>query len=805
MRNITHLSILFFWLLALPVLAQNDCTDAIVVCGDTGFQGLAAVGVGAQELWDSNNCGSQENNSIWLKLPIKTTGVLAFTLTPDSPDIEEDFDFFIFGPNVTCGNLGQAIRCSTTNPFMAGQSDNLTGLSVSETDTSEGPGELGNSFVRSLNVTAGDYYYIVIDRPIGQSDFSLQWDGTSTFETLPVIAAPPVTLRECAPTGNNAIFNLNLNYNAVMGGQGGLLLSFHESSNDAITGENDIPNHVLYNNTSNPQTIYVRLTNPLSGCFTTTEFNLEVTNGPTIPNDTYTICDDASDGNGSNAQTLVNLNAVTASIMGGQSTTGLTIGYFGSMSNALNNILPLPTGFYNTTPNLQNLYVRVVASNGCVLTKEIHLHVMPQPAVSNTALTQCDIDLNPDGITTFDLNEAIASLTSGNPDLSVQFFETGDPAPLISPYTNLSNPQTLNAEITNTLTGCKSTSHVTLIANMGPPQIISIAPLCDRAGIENGLADFDLTTSDLNLTATETATFYKNANEALSVQNPIADPSNYTNLNPYNDAVFVRIDEAGNCVSISRLPLVVHQLPQVVRDEIGWYVCDENLDYFIAINAAILQGIPSDYTYAWYKDGNLLAPTGYEISVNEAGTYKVEVTRNGCTATRTIVVSASAIAKIESVVVDDFVSDANTVTVHISSANLGDYVFALDNVNGPYQQSNTFFNVSPGIHQVYIDDLYACSILGPVQVNVLGIPKYFTPNGDGFNDTWNIVGVDANNGGGASIHIYDRFGKLIRKISALDNGWDGTYNDRPAPADDYWYTIFLNDNRSAKGHFSLKR
>ncbi|HSQ45599.1 MAG TPA: hypothetical protein VLM44_01635, partial [Lutibacter sp.] len=172
MKNI--LSLLFLCTTTI-LLSQNDCAQTLIVCGNSGYQDLNVTGIGTQELSGSNTCASEETNSLWFKLIINKGGTLGFTLTPNSASITEDFDFFVFGPNATCGNLGQAIRCSTTNPNAASQGNNLTGMNGTETDTAEGPGELGNSFIKWLNVSDGDTYFLVIDRPIGNSNFSLEW------------------------------------------------------------------------------------------------------------------------------------------------------------------------------------------------------------------------------------------------------------------------------------------------------------------------------------------------------------------------------------------------------------------------------------------------------------------------------------------------------------------------------------------------------------------------------------------------------------------------------------------------------
>ena len=90
------------------------------------------------------------------------------------------------------------------------------------------------------------------------------------------------------------------------------------------------------------------------------------------------------------------------------------------------------------------------------------------------------------------------------------------------------------------------------------------------------------------------------------------------------------------------------------------------------------------------------------------------------------------------------------------------------------------------------------------EIFVLDYPKYFTPNGDGYNDVWKIPYLQ-NQNRRAQVHIFDRYGKLVFSGTGDNDGWDGTLKSNPLPASDYWFTITLENNRVIKGHFSLKR
>jgi gliding motility-associated-like protein len=221
------------------------------------------------------------------------------------------------------------------------------------------------------------------------------------------------------------------------------------------------------------------------------------------------------------------------------------------------------------------------------------------------------------------------------------------------------------------------------------------------------------------------------------------------------------------------------------------------------LNAGITNGTATNtYTYEWFLDGVATGQTSYFIDVNTPGKYEVIVTNSqNCPVTRTINVTSSEIATITNFDISDLV-ESNTVIVNVTGS--GDYVYSIEDIYGNYQTSNIFENVPIGFHTVYVKDLKECGISQQL-ISVLGIPKYFTPNGDGINDSWNIAGVNSQFYKNSVVEIYDRYGKLLKVINGNEQGWDGKYNGNEMTSDDYWYVAKIDDGRILKGHFSLKR
>src|SRR5690606_22146974 len=130
----------------------------------------------------------------------------------------------------------------------------------------------------------------------------------------------------------------------------------------------------------------------------------------------------------------------------------------------------------------------------------------------------------------------------------------------------------------------------------------------------------------------------------------------------------------------------------------------------------------------------------------------------------------------------------------------GDFEYSIDGIN--YQDSNYFPYIIGGTYTAYVRDREGCGE-DSREVTVIDYPKFFTPNNDGHNDLWQIK--DIHKFPNSKVSIFDRYGKLLTVLPSWDFGWNGFYNGKEMPSNDYWFTANLNNKVVFSGHFTLKR
>ena len=431
----------------------------------------------------------------------------------------------------------------------------------------------------------------------------------------------------------------------------------------------------------------------------------------------------------------------------------------------------------------------------CSVIGKIKVEFTPEIVLINTSLTQCDD--NGDGISIFNLTKVDSIIKNNNPAFSpVVYYESLSDAqrkisPILNPTTYVNKPAipVLFARVTNTF-NCANYAQLNLVIanNTIAPQ--NPVTTCDGDGTQDGLYQFDLNTQITpqvltGLPAGLIVEYYLISTEAVSQKNPL--PNIFKNTTANQQIIYVRIINGADCYGIIPITLVVSTFSLSDFQDENAGICLGN-----TTNLSVSSGYKS---YLW----NTGATTN-SITVATPGNYSVSITNaNDCKAVKKFTVTSSGVATITDAIVTDFAGNGNSILLEF--IGVGNYEFSLD---GSYFQDNPLFTgIAPGKYLAIANDKNGCGVSVPFDIYVLDYPRFFTPNGDGYNDVWNIKNLDIFPT--AILIIYNRYGKLLQEINAMNPSWNGTYQENELPSDDYWFTLKFGDRKIIKGHFSLKR
>ena len=631
-----------------------------------------------------------------------------------------------------------------------------------------------------------------------------------------------------------------------------VVFKYYENEYDAKQDRNAIPNPTQYVNLGNPQTIWVGVTS-FNGCRSFVSMVIRVNPLPNVnftPRPLHKCLEDRVTNSAEFDLTVREYEIANQS-------SGYIFRYFntelGANTNDLNDEILFPNRFESSNTTV---YVRVTLGTEdalCFVVVPIEVIVDELPVFDDIVFLHCIENSN--GFSTFHLLEKTDDLLNGRraEDTEIYFYvlesdaiggNISEALPADYIYTNTSiDQQTIYARVQDKLTGCWYVGPITLkveekvLAFDIDPTDLSRIEKCATPTGPAGTARFDLNLFTAEIIGTQTiptadlrVTYYYNGTAI-----PVADLGTYT------------------------LPIGVHEITAVVKRNNtadNTYLCTAEVTFTLTVEespiAPVLQGAivcidyntgklvdpytidsgykGEDYEFQWQHTSQ----TGRFTDIPGAtkSYYVVEDTALGNTFRVVVKYKGQKCSTASSSVVLTFVDEIpikvqgadstgminqldgeETITVTITSPQESSlFEYALD--EGAYQDSRMFYDVANGTHRVWVrykDNKSICPQY--LDIFVLGYPKFFTPNGDGFNDTWNISALKGHPE--AVIYIYDRFGKLLKQLSPSNEGWDGTFNGKSMPSTDYWFTVeYLEEPRQAnqvprkvqfKGHFSLKR
>ncbi len=613
-----------------------------------------------------------------------------------------------------------------------------------------------------------------------------------------------------------------------------LVITYYENETDALAEQNAIPDISNHRNDASPftQNIYVRVDSDDNNACLGLGHHITLTVDPlplANPVTDYILCSDTN-------QAVFDLTTKDAEVLGAQ-TQAILISYHLTEQDAIDNIPIAGANAFTNTTNPQTIYVRAqfddngngVGDAGECFNTDMNfdLIVNPNPEI----FTPDPIRICSDQVdTVYDLTIRADQIRNGDTSITLAYYESAADVtannPITTPmaYTNTILTRDIIVVATGTNT-CTSTVDLRLETILYANLNLTPAPIEECEVDNDGFDSFDITRREeeiLNglLPTDFTFTYYLEEADAIAGNaNIITETATFVNTVAVMQTIYVRVDPNGNeCFQVIPLTLIVNPVPEIqIEDE--YVIClaangglvTPGDNTFLPVPPIDTQLSPTEYTFQWYEGTEALpenilpGATDPSYSPIAPGQFTVVATNiaTGCTIPGTTTVIGSYPPESISVeVVTNAFADSHTLEVSVVGS--GDYEYRLD--FGPWQQSTTFEDVTRGEHLVYVRDLFNCDELVSEIKIVIDFPKFFTPNGDGFNDTWNITGI--NTIPSAKIYIFDRFGKLLKQLSPTNGVWDGTFNGNPLPASDYWFRVIYTEDgaeKEFKGHFTLKR
>ncbi|WP_100843798.1 T9SS type B sorting domain-containing protein [Flavobacterium sp. 5] len=431
----------------------------------------------------------------------------------------------------------------------------------------------------------------------------------------------------------------------------------------------------------------------------------------------------------------------------------------------------------------------------CTAEDQIRIEYAPQIVLNDQSLYQCDADA--DGISIFDLTKMDNLIKNNDLKLTKLVYYTslanaqGEISPILNPnsFKNTTVNQTLYARVSNEF-DCVNYAKLNLAIANNTIALQNPIESCDTDALQDGITEFDLnikvTPQVINgLPSGLVVEYYPTQTDAIAQKNQL--PNLFSNTVPNQQIIYARIVNGPDCYEITPETLIVHTFNPPNFEEATAFLCD---------GTNVTLTVDSGFADYLWSNGDKTNST----TVTMLGQYTVTVTNiESCQKTKEYIVQPSGIATITNVSVSGFAGAENTVS--ISYTGNGNYEFSLD--GNSYQDSSVFNGLDAGTYWATVRDKNGCGTSTPYKVYILDYPRFFTPNNDNYNDTWKIKNLDVLPK--SSITIFDRYGKLLKELSATSNGWNGTFNGRELPADDYWFSITFEDGKTIKGHFTLKR
>lgn len=284
--------------------------------------------------------------------------------------------------------------------------------------------------------------------------------------------------------------------------------------------------------------------------------------------------------------------------------------------------------------------------------------------------------------------------------------------------------------------------------------------------------------------------YYNTCTEPSILTSNEQNPSAVYYRNPGNYNISLIIDQGLPTEAFTCRNIVVKEKPQVSLGN----------DTTICPKIRLTLSPQGNYTSYLWNNGQ--SNNSYEVDT--AGIYWLEVTNNkGCKDRDSIQIANYS----DNLWLGNDTTYVLGQSITLDAGEFNSYEWSTG------QNTRTINIIKPGDYAVLVKDLvYSggadnlfCIFTDTIRVELhVDYPNFFTPNNDGYNDTWQprILFHYPE----AELMIYNRHGLLIASLKGNDGGWDGNSNGKPVIPDTYWFILDLKDgSKPIRGSITIKR
>ncbi|WP_396603240.1 T9SS type B sorting domain-containing protein [Algibacter sp. R77976] len=310
-------------------------------------------------------------------------------------------------------------------------------------------------------------------------------------------------------------------------------------------------------------------------------------------------------------------------VLGGQ--TGKTVTYIDGSDNTYDT---LPNPFTNNISGLETITVRVANENYPCCASETTFDVItyPLPELQPVpALASCDEGSH--GFSQFDLSDLPNVILNGQPDLTLELFDSSDNLIALNDYNNfanvLANQDYVTVRATNTTTNCSSEMTIDLFVSENPQaNTLQLLNGCDDNN--DGISEyFDTTTLESQVLNGQTGmtVSYFDANDT-PLPSPLPNP--YTNTVPFNESITVRVSNINStCYAETTLQFETVNQPNINQPD-NLYACNQG-DGFAQFDTSNIEqqliGNQTGLIVAYFDSENNLLPSPLPTLFKNTGPY----------------------------------------------------------------------------------------------------------------------------------------------------------------------------------------